>query len=138
MLICITQNKEDTHIFAYTFLWLLSRKKYCYVKNSSLWLILELSGLQELSIVRWNIRLVPYESNGIIYCSLEYKQKNLQNICRFLSFVARRGIEPLFQEWKSCVLTPRRTGRFLFRCANIEIFINLSKFLSFFYSFFLK
>ena len=26
--------------------------------------------------------------------------------------VARRGIEPLFEEWKSPVLTPRRTGHF--------------------------
>ena len=41
--------------------------------------------------------------------------------------VARRGIEPLLPEWKSGVLTPRRTGRFvyltsLFRFdgANIE------------------
>ena len=27
--------------------------------------------------------------------------------------VARRGIEPLFLEWKSNVLTPRRTGHFI-------------------------
>lgn len=45
------------------------------------------------------------------------KQKTLQPlICRVLVVlllwsVARRGIEPLLPEWKSDVLTPRRTGR---------------------------
>ena len=40
-----------------------------------------------------------------------------KNPCKFLTYkgnlmflVARRGIEPLFLEWKTNVLTPRRTG----------------------------
>ena len=39
-----------------------------------------------------------------------------------LSFwlVAHRGIEPLFQEWKSCVLADRRMGQYIINRFSVK------------------
>ena len=37
-------------------------------------------------------------------------EKSRINLIQLMLSVAHRGIEPLFQEWKSCVLTDRRMG----------------------------
>ena len=60
---------------------------------------------------------------------LKHRQQKTSIISDFslhLHFVARRGIEPLLQGWKPCVLTPRRTGLIwknllVFRAAKLEV-----------------
>ena len=87
MLICITANK-DAHIFAYTpLLGYYFEKRLACEKHFALadWRISPLFGDLMDQAVSFAARL---GSN----------KKNLQKYLQVLSFVARRGIEPLFQE----------------------------------------